>query len=37
VDPKLLYPLKHRGEDSQPHMALIRSREALVSCRTQSL
>src|SRR5215211_1967353 len=35
VDPKLLYPLKHRNEDSQAHMALIRSREALVSCRTQ--
>ena len=35
VDPKLLYPLKHRGEDSQVHMALIRSRQALVSCRTQ--
>jgi transposase len=31
VDPKLLYPLKHRGEESQAHMALIRSREALVS------
>jgi transposase len=35
VDPKLLYPLKHRGEESQAHMALIRSREALVSSRTQ--
>jgi transposase len=35
VDPKLLYPLKHRGEQSQAHMAIIRSREALVSCRTQ--
>jgi transposase len=35
VDPKLLYPLKHRGEDSQAHMAIIRSREALVSARTQ--
>jgi transposase len=35
VDPKLLYPLKHRSEESQAHMALIRSREALVSCRTQ--
>src|SRR5215211_3302423 len=35
VDPKLLYPLRHRGEDSQAHMALIRSREALVSSRTQ--
>jgi transposase len=35
LDPKLLYPLKHRGEDSQAHLAIIRSREALVSCRTQ--
>jgi transposase len=35
LDPKLLYPLKHRGEESQAHMALIRSRQALVDCRTQ--
>ena len=35
LDPKLLYPLKHRSEASQAHMAIIRSREALVSCRTQ--
>src|SRR5215217_3007794 len=35
LDPKLLYPLKHRGEDSQAHMALIRSRQALVGARTQ--
>src|ERR671910_3488174 len=35
VDPKLLHPLRHRGEDSQAHMAIIRSREALVGCRTQ--
>jgi transposase len=35
VDPKLLYPLKHRGEDSQAHLAIVRSREALVACRTQ--
>jgi transposase len=35
LDPKLLYPLKHRGEEGQAHMALIRSREALVSSRTQ--
>src|ERR687898_1595932 len=35
LDPKLLYPLQHRGEESQAHMALIRSREALVGCRTQ--
>jgi transposase len=35
LDPKLLYPLRHRGEQSQAHMALIRSRQALVDCRTQ--
>jgi transposase len=35
LDPKLLYPLKHRGENAQAHMALIRSRHALVGCRTQ--
>src|SRR4051812_49991302 len=36
VDPKLLYPLKHRGEESQAHMALIRSRQALVSASSRS-
>ncbi len=35
LDPKLLYPLRHRGEGSQAHLAVIRSREALVSSRTQ--
>jgi transposase len=35
LDPKLLYPVTPRGEDSQAHMALIRSRQALVECRTQ--
>src|SRR5215211_7265310 len=35
LDPKLLYPLKHRGESSQAHMAIIRSRQTLVDCRTQ--
>jgi transposase len=35
LDPKLLYPLKHRGQDSQAHMAIIRSRQALIGCRTQ--
>jgi transposase len=35
LDPKLLYPLRHRGEDSQAHMAMIRSRQALVGARTQ--
>ena len=35
LDPKLLSPLKHRGEASQAHLALVRSREALVSSRTK--
>ena len=35
LDPKLLYPVAHRGEDSQAHIAIIRSRQALVGCRTQ--
>jgi transposase len=35
LDAKLLYPLKHRAEHSQAHLAIIRSREALVGCRTQ--
>jgi transposase len=35
LDPKLLYPLKHRGEECQAHLAIIRSRQALVDARTQ--
>src|SRR5215213_11002598 len=35
LDPRLLYPLRHRGEESQAHMAIIRSRQALVGSRTQ--
>jgi transposase len=35
LDPKLLYPLRHRGEESQAHIALIRSRQVLIGCRTQ--
>ncbi len=35
LDPKLLYPVEHRSEDSQAHMAVIRSRQALIDCRTQ--
>jgi len=35
LDPRLLYPLKHRGEECQAHLAVIRSRQALVDCRTQ--
>lgn len=35
LDPKLLCPVAHRGEDSQAHLAIVRSRQALVGCRTQ--
>jgi transposase len=35
LDPKLLSPIKHRGEDSQAHLALIRSRDTLVGARTK--
>ncbi len=35
ADPELLHPVKHRGEGSQAHLALIHSREALVRARTQ--
>jgi transposase len=35
LDPKLLAPIKHRGEASQAHLALLRSRDALVSTRTK--
>ncbi len=35
LDPKLLAPIKHRGEASQAHLAFLRSRDALVSARTK--
>jgi transposase len=35
LDPKLLSPIKHRGENSQAHLALLRSRDALVGARTK--
>src|SRR5215211_3254624 len=35
VDPKLLSPLEHRGEASQAHLALIRSRQVVVRSRAQ--
>jgi transposase len=35
VDPKLLYPLEHRSEQSQAHLALLHPREALVRASTQ--
>lgn len=35
VDPALLSPVQHRGETAQKDLALLRSRDALVSARTQ--
>ena len=35
LDPQLLSPLKHRDGASQAHLALVRSREALVEARTK--
>ena len=35
LDPRLLYPIKHRDENSQAHLAIIRARQALVGCRAQ--
>lgn len=35
LDPELLSPITHRSEDSQPHLALVRSRDALVGTRTK--
>lgn len=34
-DPKLLAPIKHRGERAQSDLAIIRSRESLMKCRSQ--
>ena len=35
VDPKLLHPVQHRGGTTQADRALLRSRNALVECRTK--
>ncbi len=35
LDPKLLSPIKHRGETSQSHLALVHSRDTLVGTRTK--
>ena len=35
LDPRLLSPIEHRGEASQAHLAIVRSREALVGARTK--
>lgn len=37
LDPRLLAPIEHRGEPSQAHLALLRSRELLVEARTKLL
>ena len=34
VDPELLYPIHHRGEEAQADLTVIRAREALVEQRT---
>ena len=34
VDPALLYPIRHRGQQAQQHLAMIRARAALVDGRT---
>lgn len=35
MDPKLLYPVRHRGPEAQADLALLRSRDVLVRARTQ--
>jgi len=35
LDPRLLSPIRHRGENSQAHLTLLRSRDALVGARTK--
>ena len=35
LDPRLLSPIEHRGEASQAHLAMVRSRDALVGARTK--
>jgi transposase len=37
ADPELLYPVGHRGCESQAHLAVVHSREALVRSRTQMI
>lgn len=35
VDPKLLYAIRHRSQSAQEDLAVIRSRDQLVRCRSQ--
>jgi transposase len=37
ADPELLYPVEHRGCDSQAHLSVVHSREALIRSRTQMI
>ena len=37
MDPQLLYPITHRGEQAQRDMAVLRSRDLLVRARTQMI
>lgn len=35
VDPKLLYPIQHRGAEAQRHLMVLRNRSAIMSVRTK--
>ncbi len=35
VDPKLLYPIRHRGKDAQRHLSVLKSRDSIVGVRTK--
>jgi transposase len=35
LDPSLLSPVQHRGEEAQQHLAILRSRDSLVQARTK--
>jgi len=35
VDPELLYPIQHRGEEAQHDLSILRSRECVIASRTK--
>jgi transposase len=35
MDPKLLYPIRHRGQQAQAHLALVKARACVVETRTK--
>lgn len=35
LDPKLLFPVQHRSEQAQSDLAVLRSRDAMMRCRTR--